>query len=229
MGLDEYFSDVFAVFYDYPFIRYGGAFLLGLCLGSFSSAVAYRAPRNLPWAYERSRAAQDNADTKNNHTFNQSNTAASAEISAATGAADNVDSEDTRTSSLPVRVFDALRGWTPVRSMCPACKTTLTGRDLVPVLSWVLTRGRCRHCGVRVPARYPLLELFAGFVALAIMTIVDIGGGVGYGGVAVLLMMLPFVMALFMALRENGRLSWKIMFIIIMLFVVFLSLPSSNL
>ena len=34
------------------------------------------------------------------------------------------------------------------RSKCPACGTTLTAADLVPVVSWLLTRGRCR--GVRV-------------------------------------------------------------------------------
>ncbi|MFM9889134.1 MAG: prepilin peptidase [Rickettsiales bacterium] len=45
------------------------------------------------------------------------------------------------------------------RSRCPACFTTLGVRDLFPVLSWVLARGRCRHCQVKVSARYPLTEL----------------------------------------------------------------------
>ena len=45
------------------------------------------------------------------------------------------------------------------RSRCPACGTQLTVRDLVPILSWGLARGRCRHCRARVSVRYPLTEL----------------------------------------------------------------------
>lgn len=47
------------------------------------------------------------------------------------------------------------------RSACPTCGHALTARDLVPVLSWLLARGRCRHCAAPVPARYPLIELTA--------------------------------------------------------------------
>jgi len=47
----------------------------------------------------------------------------------------------------------------PRRSRCPSCRRTLTWRENVPVLSWVLQRGRCRGCGWRIPVRYPLVEL----------------------------------------------------------------------
>lgn len=50
------------------------------------------------------------------------------------------------------------------RSRCPACATQIGARDNVPVLSWLLLRGRCRHCGVAISARYPLVELFTGLV-----------------------------------------------------------------
>lgn len=52
------------------------------------------------------------------------------------------------------------------RSECPACATTLGPRDLVPLLSWVLSGGRCRHCGARLGAFYPLVELAALMLAL---------------------------------------------------------------
>jgi leader peptidase (prepilin peptidase)/N-methyltransferase len=45
------------------------------------------------------------------------------------------------------------------RSRCPSCDAPIRNRDNVPVLSWVLLRGRCRDCGARIPVRYPLLEL----------------------------------------------------------------------
>jgi leader peptidase (prepilin peptidase) / N-methyltransferase len=44
-------------------------------------------------------------------------------------------------------------------SACPGCDHQLTARDLVPVFSWLLLRGRCRHCSMRISARYPLVEL----------------------------------------------------------------------
>jgi len=52
-------------------------------------------------------------------------------------------------------------------SACPACAAPIRPRDNVPVLSWVVLRGRCRACGWRIPSRYPLVELAsAGLLAL---------------------------------------------------------------
>jgi leader peptidase (prepilin peptidase)/N-methyltransferase len=45
------------------------------------------------------------------------------------------------------------------RSRCPRCGAVIANRDNVPVLGWVLLRGRCRSCGEPISARYPLLEL----------------------------------------------------------------------
>jgi len=45
------------------------------------------------------------------------------------------------------------------RSQCPECGTQIAAYDNVPVLSWVVLRGRSRCCGTRISARYPLTEL----------------------------------------------------------------------
>jgi leader peptidase (prepilin peptidase) / N-methyltransferase len=45
------------------------------------------------------------------------------------------------------------------RSRCPSCGHTVTASENVPVLSYLLQSGRCRHCDVRIPPRYPLIEL----------------------------------------------------------------------
>lgn len=50
----------------------------------------------------------------------------------------------------------------PTRSACPNCPTTIAARDNVPVVSWVLLRGRCRHCEHPISLRYPLVELLVG-------------------------------------------------------------------
>lgn len=48
------------------------------------------------------------------------------------------------------------------RSKCPKCHTTLGFLDLIPLLSWVLQKGKCRHCPHSVSIMYPLLELLMG-------------------------------------------------------------------
>lgn len=45
------------------------------------------------------------------------------------------------------------------RSFCPSCRKTVAWYDNIPVLSWLLLRGRCRHCSCSVPVRYLLVEL----------------------------------------------------------------------
>ena len=45
------------------------------------------------------------------------------------------------------------------RSRCPGCGTELRNRDNIPIVSWLLLRGRCRTCGERISVMYPLLEL----------------------------------------------------------------------
>lgn len=49
--------------------------------------------------------------------------------------------------------------WARGRSKCPSCHHVLGPPELVPILSWVSTRGRCRFCGAHVSVRYPLIEL----------------------------------------------------------------------
>jgi leader peptidase (prepilin peptidase) / N-methyltransferase len=54
------------------------------------------------------------------------------------------------------------------RSRCPSCGTMIRGRDNVPVISYLLLRGRCRSCGARISPRYALIELLtAGLFAAA--------------------------------------------------------------
>ena len=57
------------------------------------------------------------------------------------------------------------------RSRCPACGTQLAERDNVPVISWLVLRGRCRSCGVAISPRYPLVELATGLAFAAVVVI----------------------------------------------------------
>ena len=75
-------------------------------------------------------------------------------------------------SFLNVVIWRVPRGESVVapRSHCPQCLHGIRARDEVPVLSWLLLRGRCRDCGARISVRYPLVELLTGalFVAVSI-------------------------------------------------------------
>ncbi len=87
----------------------------GLVLGSFATAVAYRVPRGIPWAFQ---SLQKPGSGKK---------------------------PDTALSAY--------------RSACPQCARRLGIADLIPVLSWLFLRGRCRSCKAAIPLRYPLIEL----------------------------------------------------------------------
>jgi len=53
------------------------------------------------------------------------------------------------------------------RSHCPACGTPIRAADNVPVLSWLVLRGRCRTCRAPISPRYPLVELANGALWMA--------------------------------------------------------------
>jgi leader peptidase (prepilin peptidase)/N-methyltransferase len=53
-------------------------------------------------------------------------------------------------------------------SSCPSCGHRIRLRDNIPVLSWLLLRGRCRDCGATISSLYPTIELLTGIVSLLI-------------------------------------------------------------
>jgi leader peptidase (prepilin peptidase) / N-methyltransferase len=75
-------------------------------------------------------------------------------------------------------------------SRCPGCDTPIKPYDNVPVLSWLLLRGRCRSCGTSIAWRYPLVELATGL--LLALTVVVIGPNEDvWLGLAFVLLLVP--------------------------------------
>jgi len=61
------------------------------------------------------------------------------------------------------------------RSTCPSCGTPVAAIHNIPVLSYLMLRGRCAHCKVPIPARYPSVEILS--AALSALTIGQLGLG----------------------------------------------------
>ena len=64
--------------------------------------------------------------------------------------------------------------WWTGRSHCPSCGHALGLPDLVPLLSWLLLRGKCRHCGAKIPVRYFLTELFYALCTVLVLLRFDL-------------------------------------------------------
>ncbi len=74
-----------------------------------------------------------------------------------------------------VRREDFVKG----RSHCMSCGHELTARDLVPLFSWLVHKGRCRHCGEKVSVRYPVTEASFMFLSMILyITVLGLGLGV---------------------------------------------------
>ncbi len=56
------------------------------------------------------------------------------------------------------------KDWVKARSQCPNCAHQLAARDLVPVLSWLWLRGKCRYCKAPILGQYPLVEITGALV-----------------------------------------------------------------
>lgn len=54
------------------------------------------------------------------------------------------------------------------RSRCPACSHTITALENIPVISYLVLRGKCSACGVRISPRYPLIEILTGVLSATV-------------------------------------------------------------
>lgn len=128
-------NDLAAIYVENHAVFAGSVFVLGLIIGSFLNVVIYR----LPIMLEREWRAQ------------------AAELLPAIH-------DHSSTATMIELVPERLTLSTP-RSACPVCKAPIKAWQNIPVLSWLLLRGRCAACNAKISARYPLVELATGILS----------------------------------------------------------------
>jgi leader peptidase (prepilin peptidase) / N-methyltransferase len=128
-------NDLAALYVNSPAIFAGSVFLLGLVIGSFLNVVVYR----LPIMLERDWHTQ------------------AAEMLSSARPSDAA-------TSTPEAIPDRFNLSTP-RSACPVCKAPIKVWHNIPVVSWLVLRGRCASCETKISVRYPLVELATGVLS----------------------------------------------------------------
>ncbi|MFQ5776604.1 MAG: prepilin peptidase [Terriglobia bacterium] len=85
------------------------------------------------------------------------------------------------------------------RSHCPRCRRAIAAYDNVPILSYLLLRGRCRHCGASISFLYPAVELLTGALFLAVYS----QFGLTAQGVKATLLAAALVVLIFTDIRDR--------------------------
>ena len=126
--------------------------MLGLVVGSFLNVVIYRVPVMLEreWRQQCTEIARNDA----------------AAAAKATGQGDSVvvPSDPVPEPASPDTPFNLA----VPRSACPSCKAPITALQNVPIISYVLLKGRCARCGAAISVRYPLVEALTGVLSAAV-------------------------------------------------------------
>jgi leader peptidase (prepilin peptidase)/N-methyltransferase len=128
-------NDLAALYAENLAVFAGSMFLLGLMIGSFLNVVIYR----LPIMLGRDWRAQ------------------AAEFLPSVG---NAVTTTSAVETVPERFTLS----TP-RSACPVCKAPIKAWQNIPIVSWLLLRGRCASCKTKISMRYPLVELATGLLS----------------------------------------------------------------
>ena len=117
--------------------------LLGLCVGSFLNVVIHRTPLMMvsAWRKECSQFMYEQADMPREHTMPLVNI---------------VDTDTPITLSHPA-------------SRCPHCTHKIKWYENIPLISWILLRGRCSDCKAAIGLRYPIVELVTALLSVLVI------------------------------------------------------------
>ncbi|HEY6824594.1 MAG TPA: prepilin peptidase, partial [Steroidobacteraceae bacterium] len=128
----------------------GACLALGLVVGSFLNVVIYRLPLMLERQWREQCAEESEA------------TAVAQPASAAAPTANG------GTVARAVAPLDERFNLVVPRSACPVCRAPIRAFHNIPLLSWLLLRGKCASCAAPISTRYPLVEALTGVLSALI-------------------------------------------------------------
>jgi len=136
----------FGALSSYPALFIASCLVLGLLVGSFLNVVIHRLPIMLEreWREQCAELAREHA------------------------ASEPLALPDVRASSAAQATAREHFNLLVPPSACPACKAPIRAWQNIPIVSWLLLRGRCASCGVRISVRYPLVEALTGVLSAAV-------------------------------------------------------------
>ena len=158
--------------------------LLGLLVGSFLNVVILRLPARLEHEW-RLQAAEILADADG-----RTPAAPDTVRDGVFGAQDEAPTQLDAFANTDARAGASVQGPAPsdadaapfappdlvfTASHCPHCKHALSPLDNIPLLSWLVLRGRCRYCGAGISSQYPLVEALTAFASAVIAWKVGFG------------------------------------------------------
>jgi len=140
--------------------------VFGLIIGSFLTVCIFRLPFGRPmgppdWEVEEEASGETVAisSVAANSTAASLDAAGPEVIGEVVGAAHEEPSADSLSSDPKLSLTY------PTRSFCPECKSQLNWFHNIPLFSWLALGGKCAFCKVRIPFRYPLVELLSALFA----------------------------------------------------------------
>jgi leader peptidase (prepilin peptidase) / N-methyltransferase len=151
-----------------PGVFLGASLVVGLLVGSFLNVVIYRLPRMLDrqWRAQCSELASDGpgaATVPAPPVALASDGPGEGTVSACIELVEN----EPLAATVPARPEEPFNLVVP-RSACPSCKAPITALQNIPIVSWLVLRGRCANCGTSISARYPLVEALTGLLTVAV-------------------------------------------------------------
>lgn len=139
---------VLKFFQSSPWLLVTAAVLLGLAVGSFLNVVIYRLPKMLlrDWRQQSIEILTEWADEKG----------APAEVRTLGETFKVLNEQSKKEGRYNLLV---------PRSACPSCGHQITALENIPVLGWLLLRGRCSQCNAPISSRYPFVEALTGLLS----------------------------------------------------------------
>lgn len=134
----------------------GACAILGLMVGSFLNVVIYRLPKmlELGWQQQCAELAQMNADKAGHSSSSDVHDPDRQRDNAALVSA---HAEDGQTAAPPYNLVVP-------RSACPHCNHPISAWENIPIVSYLILRGKCKECGAAISARYPIIEGISGLL-----------------------------------------------------------------